>query len=97
MQGLGELSPAFLLSGRLGENGKRQPPPESRRSAGMVTPSREGQSARFGDLHQCPNDCHCWAAFLPIELKSFSLKFKPPASHSLLDGGEEQLVAIFCV
>lgn len=63
----------------------------------MVTPSQEGQSARFGNLHQCPNNCHCRAAFLPIELKSFSLKFKPPASLSLLDAGEEQLAAIFCV
>ena len=37
------------------------------------------------------------AVLLPVELKSFSLNFKPPASRSLLDGGEDQPVAILCV
>lgn len=36
-------------------------------------------------------------SFLPIELKSFSRKFKPLVSQSLLDEDEEQLFTIFCV
>ena len=85
----------LLLGGLLGEAAVGQPAQTDEGMQEWWRPQGRTCLPPLAASTPHPNHPYWQATFLPIELTL--LKFKPLASHFLLDVGKEQLVAIFCV